>query len=155
MQKFRFWLIVVLAVSCFGMVIFVSCNKNKNKNDDSVEAIVERVWQFSQSHPDGFTVNVRTMKEPTEGISVSYAATQGSHSRESLTFVVTHALGHDGYVGGWLDAESGLYYFDSTKLFPEDQLDAALQFARENGQIAVYIISTGEEVRVEELKMAA
>ena len=155
MQKFRFWLIVVLAVSCFGMVVFVSYNKNKNKNDDSVEAIVERVWQFSQSHPDGFTVNVRTMKEPTEGISVSYAATQGSHSRESLTFVVTHALGHDGYVGGWLDAESGLYYFDSTKLFPEDQLDAALQFARENGQIAVYIISTGEEVRVEEVKMAA
>ena len=155
MQKFRFWLIAVLAVSCFGMVVFVSYNKNKNKNDDSVEAIVERVWQFSQSQPDGFTVNVRTMKEPTEGISVSYAATQGSHSRESLTFVVTHALGHDGYVGGWLDTESGLYYFDSTKIFPENQLDAALQFARENGQIAVYIISTGEEVRVEELKMAA
>lgn len=57
-----------------------------------------------------------------------------SHSRESLTFVVEHALNHDGYVGGWLDSESGLYYFDSTKIFPEDQLEEALEFARENGQ---------------------
>ena len=52
-----------------------------------------------------------------------------SHSRESLTFVVEHALNHDGYVGGWLDSE--------------------------NGQKAVYIISTGKEILVEEIRMAA
>lgn len=95
------------------------------------------------------------MTMPTKGIAVSYAATQNSHSRESLTFVVEHALNHDGYVGGWLDSESGLYYFDSTKIFPEDQLEEALEFARENGQKAVYIISTGEEILVEEIRMAA
>lgn len=69
------------------------------------------------------------MTMPTTGIAVSYAATQNSHSRESLTFVVEHALNHDGYVGGWLDSE--------------------------NGQKAVYIISTGEEILVEEIRMAA
>lgn len=68
------------------------------------------------------------MSMPTKGIAVSYAATQNSHSRESLTFVVEHALNHDGYVGRWLDSE--------------------------NGQKAVYIISTGEEILVEEIRMA-
>jgi hypothetical protein len=69
------------------------------------------------------------MTMPTKGIAVSYAATQNSHSRESLTFVVEHALNHGGYVGRWLDSE--------------------------NGQKAVYIISTGEEILVEEIRMAA
>ena len=49
----------------------------------------------------------------------------------------------------------GMYYFDSIKIFPEDQLEETLEFARENGQIAVYIISTGEEIRVDEIRMAA
>lgn len=150
MKMLRLWLVAIV----MGASVFASCG-NKDNKDDSVEAIVERVWQFSQSHPDGFTVDVRTMAEPTEGIAVSYAATQGSHSKESLTFVVTHALEHDGYVGGWLDSESGLYYFDSTKLFPEDQLDEALEFARQNGQQAVYVISTGEEIRVTKMRVAA
>ena len=159
MKKYRFCFVTFIAVVSFCAGVLMSCDKNKDDaqetKKDSVEAIAERVWNFSQSHPDGFTVEVRTMKEPDEGIAVSYAATQGSHSRESLVFVVTHALEHDGYVGGWLDTETGLYYFDSTRLFPEDQREAALQFARENGQTAVYVISTGEEIRVEESKVAA
>ena len=36
-----------------------------------------------------------------------------------LDKVVSHALQHEGYVGGWLNSEDGLYYVDSTKLFPE------------------------------------
>jgi hypothetical protein len=79
---------------------------------------------------------------------VSYAATQNSHSRDQLDFVVEHALQHDGYVGGWLNTENDLYYFDSTKLFPEDQLEEALQFGKENGQTSVYILSTGTDVYI-------
>lgn len=150
MKKLSYWLIAIV----IGSSAFVSCG-SKDGHRDSVATIAERVWQFSQSHPDGFTVDVRTMIEPAAGIAVSYAATQGSHSRESLASVVTHALEHDGYVGGWLDTESGLYYFDSTKLFPEDQLEEALEFARANGQQVVYIISTGEEIRVDKMLLAA
>ena len=89
------------------------------------------------------------MTQPTEGIAVSYAATQNSHSRNQLDKVVSHALEHDGYVGGWLNKDSGLYYFDSTRLFPEDQLDEALKFGKENGQYSVFILSSGVEVPVE------
>ena len=31
---------------------------------------------------------------------------------------------------GWQDTDTGLCYFDSTKLFPEDQRDQAIAFGR-------------------------
>ena len=101
------------------------------------------------SHPDGFALHITSMTQPTEGIAVSYAATQNSHSRDQLDKVVSHALEHDGYVCGWLNKDNGLYYFDSTRLFPENQLDEALKFGKENGQYSVFILSSGGEVPVE------
>ncbi len=131
---------------------YVSCSKDDNPvaTDKEVAAIADQVWAFSQTHPDGFTLDIRTMTEPTEGISVSYAATENSHSRDQLEFVVNHALEHDGYVGGWLSSENGLYYFDSSRVFPENQLDEAVQFGKDNGQYSVYILSTGTEVVIDE-----
>jgi glutathione peroxidase len=110
--------------------------------------IADKVWAFSQSHPDGFTLDVFTGTEPKEGIAVSYAATQGSHSREQLDKVVEHALRHDGYVGGWLDASDGLYYFDSTRLFPEDALDDAIRFGKENGQRSAFVLSSSTDIPI-------
>ena len=121
-------------------------NKTTQNN---VSAIADQVWQFAISHPDGFTLHITSMTQPTEGIAVSYAVTQDSHSRNQLDKVVSHALAHDGYVGGWLNKDNGLYYFDSTRLFPEDQLDEALKFGKENGQYSVFILSSGVEVPVE------
>ena len=122
-KKFRYGipLIIILQIALVAAVLLSSCNHKGNKQE-SPEAIAERIWNLSQFRPDGFTVDIRTMEAPTEGIAVAYAATQGCHSREGLVAVVKHALEHDGYVGGWYDSGSGLYYFDSTRLFPEDQL---------------------------------
>ena len=147
--------ISITAISLFLALTLSSCFSSKHVTTANIETTVDQVWNYSLSHPDGFTIDIRTMTEPTEGISVAYAATQGCHSREALDSVVSHAIKHNGFVGGWLDTETALYYFDSTRLFPEDQREAALQFARDNGQTAVCVISTGEEIRVEESKVAA
>ena len=88
------------------------------------------------------------MSQPTEGISVSYIQTQDAHSREQLTEVVRHALSHEGYVGGWLCTDDSLYYFDSDRLFPEDSIEAAKRFGLENGQQAIYVLSTDTEIRL-------
>ena len=146
--------LIVIALATFVAVDFSSCSHG-GKGHESAEAIAERIWNLSQFRPEGFTIDVRTMEMPTEGVAVAYAATQACHSREGLVAVVQHALEHDGYVGGWYDSVSGLYYFDSTRLFPEDQLDEALQFARANGQLAVYLLSTGEEIRLDQQLPAA
>lgn len=137
-----------ILTACSMLLTFSSC-KNRNSVLTNVDALSDSIWTFSMTHPEGFTLDIRTITEPTEGIAVSYAETQGSHSREQLPKVVAHALTHDGYVGGWLDTEDSLYYFDSSRLFPEDSLEAAIQFGRDNAQYAVYIISTGTTIEID------
>ena len=109
----------------------------------------EWVWTYSQTHPEGFTLDLRERIEPAEGICVSYAATQNRHSKEDLDCVISHALAHDGYVGGWWNSEDSLYYFDSVRILPESVPREAVSFALENEQLAFYMLSTGEEVRID------
>lgn len=145
------WMLMAALVVGFSMS-FNACSDDdddKESESEKITKIANQVWAYSVEHPDGFTLDIKTMKEPTEGIAVAYAATQGSHSRQSLDKVVGHALKNGGYVGGWLDTSDGLYYFDSVRLFPEDQLEAARQFAIENEQLAFFIISTGTEIRLD------
>jgi ABC-type amino acid transport substrate-binding protein len=133
-KKYKFRLSLILIAQ---LLILCSCGS---------ASLADKVWAYSQSHPNGFTLDVRTMTEPSEGIAVSYAATQDSHSRKQLGKVVSHALQQDGYVGGWYNREDSLYYFDSTKLFPENALKEAILFGRENAQLAVFKLSTSTVV---------
>lgn len=141
-ERLKTWFLMVVLTIC-GTACFASCSSDEGNaaEQSDITTIVDKVWAFSQANPDGFTLDIRTMTEPAEGIAVSYAATQNSHSRDQLDKVVSHALQHEGYVGGWLNPEDGLYYFDSTKLFPENDLKGALQFGKENGQRSVSILS--------------
>ena len=143
----KIWLLIAVLTIC-DTASFASCSSNEDNatEQSNITNIADKVWAFSQSHPDGFTIDIRTMTEPTEGIAVSYAATQNSHSRDQLDKVVSHALQHEGYVGGWYNSEDGLYYFDSTKLFPENDLKGAIQFGKENGQHSLFILSTYTDI---------
>ena len=150
MEKIRrnIWIMTVILALCSSSVLAACGNSDAATGQDSLTAIADKVWTFSQSHPDGFTIDIRTMTEPKEGIAVSYAETQHSHSRNQLEKVVSHALSHDGYVGGWLNTEDGLYYFDSTKLFPETSLGSAIQFGKENNQQSAFVLSTCTDIPV-------
>ena len=144
--------------SCFllSLLVLVACGSTRTVTYPTWTTTVtdvtmaDSLWVFSQTHPDGFTLNISTWKMPTEGIAVAYSATQDRHDRGDLEFVVSHARSHGGYIGGWLDTETGRYYFDSVRLFPEDSLTQASQFGRENAQIAIYILSSGKEIRLED-----
>lgn len=116
----------------------------------STTTLADSVWVFSQTYPDGFTLSINTWEQPKEGITVAYSATQDRHDRADLDFVVSHARAHDGYIGGWLDTATGRFYYDSVRLFPEDALEEAVKFGRENGQIAIFILSSSTEIRLEE-----
>ena len=150
LEILKTWFLIAVLTIC-GTASFASCSSNEDNatEQSSITDIADKVWTFSQAHPDGFTLDIRTMTEPTEGIAVSYAATQNSHSRDQLDKVVSHALQHEGYVGGLLNREDGLYYFDSTKLFPENDLQGAIQFGKENGQYSIFILSTYTDIPVE------
>ncbi len=147
MKKIKLWLLIAALAIC-GATSIAACSADKDDQTEQslADSIADKVWAFSQSHPDGFTLDIRTMTEPSEGIAVSYAATQGCHSREQLGKVVSHALQNDGYVGGWYNSEDGLYYFDSTKLFPESELGNAIRFGRENGQHSMFVLSSYTDI---------
>ena len=96
--------------------------------------LVNVIYAMGQMYPDGFTLDLNSMRQPTEGLIVSYKETQNSFDRQSIPAVIRHARKHNNLVGGWYNPENGRYYFDSNRAFPEDSLAAALAFARENGQ---------------------
>ena len=98
-------------------------------------------------YPDGFTLSLDSLRQPTKGIAVSYYATQNSFDKKSIPAVLKHAKKHDRLVGGWYDPVEKKYYFDSSRIFPEDSLAAALKFARENHQHTVYDLGKGINIR--------
>ena len=113
----------------------------------SDKELVNVLWAMGQMYPDGFTIDINTLQQPTKGIAVSYADTQNSFDKKSLPAVIKHAHAHDNLVGGWYNPETGQYHFDSTRIFPEDSLGAALTFARANGQAAVYDL--GKQINIQ------
>ena len=135
------------------LVAFVACgtihHTTRQRQSTTVVTLADSLWTFSQTHPEGFTLNINTWEEPKEGISVAYSATQNCHDRAQLDFVVSHALSNGGHIGGWLDTINGRYYFDSVRIFPEDSLTQAIIFGKENAQIAIFILSSGKEIRLE------
>ncbi len=123
------------------LTIAVSLGLAQEKLTD--KELVNVIYAMGQMFPDGFTLDLNTMRQPTEGLIVSYKATQNSFDRKSLPAVIKHARTHDNLVGGWYNPENGKYYFDSNRSFPEDSLAAAVAFARENEQHTVYVTSKG------------
>lgn len=104
---------------------------------------------FAAAHPSGFTVNAFTGEIPTSGYCVALEATQNSHDDEGLARVI--GLIESGttraeYVGGWLDTDTGLYYYDATVVVPT--LAEALELGRVNGQIAIFHLDAMEEIRL-------
>ena len=137
----------------FLLIAFVACgtihHSTRQAQPTAVITLADSLWTFSQTHPEGFTLNITTWEEPKEGISVAYSATQDCHDRAQLDFVINHAQSNGGYVGCWFDTVNGRYYFDSVRIFPEDSLTQAIIFGKENAQIAIFILSSGREIRLE------
>ena len=127
--------------SLFILLFFVATAFGFSQEKLTDKEMVNVIYAMGQMFPDGFTLDLNTMRQPTEGLIVSYKATQNSFDRKSLPAVIKHAREHQNLVGGWYNPENGRYYFDSNRLFPEDSLAAAVEFARANDQHTVYVAS--------------
>ncbi|UYW02100.1 hypothetical protein K5I29_04145 [Flavobacterium agricola] len=113
-----------------------------------MEKLIRRVWDYSQNNPYGFTLDLETMKPIKFGISVAYLETQNSFGKQSLEQVINHALKHNKIVGGWLNDENNQYYFDSIKIFKNSDLKKAIEFAKQNEQIAIFDITNLKEIKI-------
>ena len=104
---------------------------------------------IASANPFGFTFNVESNQMQTSGFAVALACTQNSHGVEGLEnviSVVTSGTSGATCVGGWLDQETGLYYYDATVII-EDRA-AAIAFGRLQNQIAIFDLNNLEEIRL-------
>lgn len=104
---------------------------------------------IAAANPAGFTYNVQSNTMQSSGYAVALAATQGSHGLEGLENVLNLVLSEAcpaSCVGGWLDTETGLYYYDATVIV--DNLEDAIQLGRLNKQIAIFDLNTLTEIRL-------
>lgn len=155
MRKFYGFIAALLLV--LFPPVFTSCGTASKTAETTENANVvrtpssvrNRILSMGRNHPEGFTMDVRTMEVPKEGIAVAYAETRGLRSSSDIYKVTAHAYSHDGYVGGWLDKETGKYYYESVRVFPEEDLEGALKFARENGQKSIFILSSDTVIPVQ------
>ncbi|MCR4823998.1 MAG: nucleoside hydrolase [Bacteroidales bacterium] len=135
---------IVLLLAALALTL-PGFSQQQKKVDD--KDLATTLWIMQDLYPEGFTIDIDKMEFPKEGLMVSYEATQDHFDRSQLPAVIKHARAHEGIVGGWRDPDTGLYYFDSTRDFPEDSLAAALAFARENGQHSVFDVKRGINVK--------
>lgn len=107
------------------------------------------IASIATNNPNGFTFNVETLSTQVGGYAVACAETQNSFGPDGLAKVIDYVATHTDRVkciGGWLDVESGLYYYDATIVV--DDLSEALALAKINNQIAIFDLSTFTEIRL-------
>lgn len=112
------------------------------------EILVVALMEVATLNPEGFTVNAASLQPVTSGFAVAVADTQNSFGREGLERVVNYVAEHSEVTafGGWLDNETGLYYFDATIICSSREEAEAL--AKANKQIAFFDLDNLEEIRI-------
>ena len=111
-----------------------------------MEQLFKAIQEIARQNPEGFTVDLTTLKKVTKGISVAYLETQNSFGDEGLKRVLEHAEKHEKAVGGWLNEDDGYFYYDSVKIYFDR--DEAIRAGRENKQIAIFDIGNLELIKL-------
>jgi fructokinase len=96
----------------------------------------EKIKKIAILNPDGFTIELPTLKPVISGIIAAHIETQDCFGDDGLEKVIEHALNHDKVMGGWLNEDNNQYYYDSCKVFRVEE--EAIKFGHENKQIAVF-----------------
>lgn len=134
----------------FGMVKsgFLTLKKEPKKAAVSA-ALLATVTAVAAANPAGFTYNIITGEIPASGYCVALAETQNSHGPEGLARVLSliqSGTTRATCVGGWLDTETGRYYYDATVVVHDRAAAEAL--GRANKQLAIFCLDTCEEIRL-------
>lgn len=115
------------------------------KNKKNIAAALVAI---ATANAQGFTVDAQTIQPVTTGYAVALAETQNSFGADGLARVIDFVNKNPGVnaFGGWLDSESGLFYWDATVIVSDRA--TAEELARKNGQLAFFDLENLEEIRI-------
>lgn len=110
--------------------------------------IIAALAAVAALNPEGYTVDAATLQPVAKGYAVAFAATQNSFGAEGLARVVDFVANDEkaNAFGGWLDTETGLYYYDAVAIVMDR--DEAERLGRANGQIAIFDLENLKEIRL-------
>lgn len=111
-----------------------------------MKSLILAIEKIASENPEGFTIEVPSLEFVQSGIVSAYEATQNNFDSSNLVQVLNHAISHSSILGGWLDSETNIFYFDSCKIFKD--LEEAIKFGKENNQIAIFDLDTLTEIRL-------
>jgi len=109
--------------------------------------MIQIIRKLQSENKYGFTLNLESMEIVKKGISVAYEKTQNSFTDEDINKVIIHATKNDNTIGGWL-SDNGKYYFDSVKIFKDNEMENAIKFGKDNNQIAIFDITNLKEIKL-------
>jgi fructokinase len=124
--------------------VFRTADQQDKNDESSMTHLVEAIFEIAQKSPDGFTVEVPSLKPVISGYIAACQNTQNCFGRKGLEKVLKHALENGNVVGGWKNTGNGKYYFDSSKVFNDKE--AAIAFGKANGQLAIIDLSSITEI---------
>lgn len=103
---------------------------------------------IAAANPEGFTVDAKTLQPITSGYAVAVKITQNCFNAEGLAAVVDYAATDSEVTafGGWLDSETGLYYYDAVVI--TDSFERAKALAEREEQIAFFSLNEMKEYRI-------
>lgn len=111
--------------------------------------LLSAVAAIAANNSEGFTFNAEMLSVQEGGYAVACSETQNSFGADGLEKVVDYVIANADRVkciGGWLDNESGLYYYDAV-IIADNEVDA-LQIAKLNNQIAIFDLNSFQEIRL-------
>lgn len=105
------------------------------------------IQRVAKRNPEGYTVD-KKRKAISDGYSIAVKETQDSHGVWGLMRTTFHSLRKGLNFGGWLDSNTGRYYYDSVVI--EHDEATAIAKGLKNDQIAIYNLTSREEIRLKD-----
>ena len=110
--------------ACVNNIVYI-CSGNKKKTapgrmpgnfkkTKDMNNLFTTISAIAAANPAGFTYNVEQNQMQATGYAVALQCTQNSFGvdgLENVISVVTSGISGASCVGGWMDTETGLYYY--------------------------------------------
>ena len=109
--------------------------------------IITAALEVAAKNPDGFTISWDMTEQPVTGYAVALP-NKGHHGTVGFLTALALAIEKTAYFGGWMDKNSGIWYWDTVEVYPLGQLEAAMKAGKRGGEIAIYDIGNAVDIRL-------